>query len=170
MKHGSRVDDDVGKTKAQAEGRGGPEAETIIPETVPHVQQNRSMTSIHSCVTRTSTEQQTNIRPITGALDIVERLHGVFFDLKPDQNHDIGFIPEEVAQMIPEAVVYDENGRDAKAVDYNRLVAVLTEAVKEQQVQIKTLEHDLKEQKSQVARLRGEIERLKLTVRAATVR
>jgi hypothetical protein len=125
---------------------------------------------MNTWTTCTSLERQTNIRPITGALDIVERLHGVFFDLKPDQNHDIGFIPEEVAQMIPEAVVYDENGRDAKAVDYNRLVAVLTEAVKEQQVQIRTQEHDLKEQKSQVARLRGEIERLKLTVRAATVR
>jgi hypothetical protein len=128
------------------------------------------MDRIPGALTCASLEQQTSIRPITGALDIVERLRGVFFDLKPDGNHDIGLIPEEVAQVIPEAVVYDENGRDAKAVDYNRLVAVLIEAVKEQQVQIKDHEHSLKEQKGQVARLRAEIERLKTSIRAATVR
>ena len=35
--------------------------------------------------------------------------------------------------MIPEVVAYEENGKDAKSVDYARLVAVLIEAVKDQQ-------------------------------------
>ena len=113
---------------------------------------------------------QTNIQAITGALGIVDRLRGVSFDWKPDGKHDIGLIAEDVAEVLPEAVAYDENGKNAKAVDYSHLVAVLIEAVKEQQVQIKNQEHSLKEQKSQVARLRAELERLKVSIRAATVR
>ena len=143
--------------------------ETITPEIVPSVQQTCVRTSVAAWATGTSTERQTNIQAISGALGIVDRLRGVSFDWAPDGKHDIGFIAEDVAEVLPEAVVYDENGKDAKAVDYGRLVAVLVEAVKEQQVQIKNQEHSLKEQKGQLAKLRGEIERLKISIRAATV-
>jgi Chaperone of endosialidase len=146
----------------------GPEA--ISPENVPAVQQTCVKTSRDVWGTRTLTGQQTNVQTINGALGIVERLRGVSFDWTPDGKHDIGFIAEEVAEVLPEAVAYDETGKDAKAVDYSRLVAVLIAAVKEQQVQIRNLEHSLKEQKGQVAKLRGEIERLKISIRAATVR
>ena len=43
---------------------------------------------------------------------------------------------DKVGQVIPEVVAYEENGKDAKSVDYARLVAVLIEAVKEQQREI----------------------------------
>ena len=56
------------------------------------------------------------------------------FRWKADGKHDIGLIAEEVGEVIPEVVAYEENGKDAKSVDYARLVAVLIEAVKEQQV------------------------------------
>ena len=144
--------------------------ETISPEIVPAVEQTCLGASMHAWATCTSTGQQTNIQAISGALGIVDRLRGVSFDWAPDGRHDIGLIAEDVAELLPEAVVYDENGKDAKAVDYSRLVAVLIEAVKEQQVQIKSHEHSLKEQKGQMARLRAEIERLKVSIRAATVR
>jgi hypothetical protein len=42
-------------------------------------------------------------------------------------------IAEEVGKVIPEVVVYEENGEEATAVDYAGLVPVLIEAVKEQQ-------------------------------------
>jgi len=73
----------------------------------------------------------------SGALGIVDRLRGVSFDWKPDGKHDIGLIAEEVAEVIPEAILYDESGKNARAVDCSRLIAVLIEAVKKQQVQIK---------------------------------
>jgi hypothetical protein len=136
------------------------EPDTISSEAVPAVQQ--------PCLS-TSTKGQTNIRPIVGALGLVERLRGVFLDAS-DGKHGIGLIPEEVAEVLPKAVASDENGKPAKAVDYNSLVAVLIEAVKEQEVQIKNHEHSLKEQKGQVARLRAEVERLKTSIRAATAR
>ena len=144
--------------------------ETITPETVPAVPETCVGTSMHAWATCTSTERQTNIQAITGALGIVYRLRGVSFDWTPDGKRDIGLIAEDVAGVLPEAIVYDESGKNVKAIGYSRLLAVLIEAVKEQQVEIKTQDHSLKEQKSQVARLRAEIERLKISIRAATVR
>lgn len=53
-------------------------------------------------------------------------------------------IAEEVGQVIPEVVSFEENGVDAKAVDYARLVAVLIEAIKEQQKEIEALKATVK--------------------------
>ena len=52
-------------------------------------------------------------------------------------------IAEEVGEVIPELVAYEENGVDAKSVDYARLTALLIEAVKEQQAQISELKGQL---------------------------
>jgi Chaperone of endosialidase len=66
-------------------------------------------------------------------LEKVQGLRGVSYDWKADGKHDIGLIAEEVGKVIPEVVVYEENGEEATAVDYAGLVPVLIEAVKEQQ-------------------------------------
>lgn len=83
--------------------------------------------------TYSSRRWKTNVKQIEGALEKVQRLRGVAFDWKADGKHDIGLIAEEVGEVIPEVVAYEENGKDAKSVDYPRLVAVLIEAMKEQQ-------------------------------------
>jgi hypothetical protein len=83
---------------------------------------------------------KTNIKIIEGALEKVEGLRGVSYDWKADGKHGIGLIAEEVGQVIPEVVVYEDNGEDAAAVDYAGLVPVLIEAIKEQQQEIRTLE------------------------------
>jgi hypothetical protein len=83
--------------------------------------------------TYSSRRWKTNIRPMEGSLDKVKRLRGVSYDRKADGKPDIGLIAEEVGEVIPEVVSYEENGKDAKSVDYARLVAVLVEAIKEQQ-------------------------------------
>ncbi len=82
---------------------------------------------------------KTNITPIENALDKVMKLKGVYFDWKSSGKHDIGMIAEEVGEVIPEVVDYDENGIDANSLDYSRLVAVLIEAIKEQQKEIEEL-------------------------------
>jgi hypothetical protein len=46
---------------------------------------------------------------------------------------------EEVGQVVPEVVSYEENGGDAQGVDYSRLTALLIEAVKSQQAEIQQL-------------------------------
>ena len=94
--------------------------------------------------TYSSARWKTNIEPIEGALDKVRRLRGVSFDWKKNGSHDIGLIGEEVGQVIPEVVAYDGNHKDAKSVDYSRLVALLIEAIKEQQNEIDELKAALK--------------------------
>ena len=101
------------------------------------VQQNSPTDPIADAWTVYSSRRwKTNIRTIEDALDIVKQLRGVSFNWKANGQHDIGLVGEEVGQVVPEVVAYEENGIDAKSVDYNRLVAILIQAVKEQQAQI----------------------------------
>ena len=51
--------------------------------------------------------------------------------------HDIGIIAQEIEKVLPEIVTRRENGY--LAVKYERIVALLIECVKEQQVQIDKL-------------------------------
>ena len=56
----------------------------------------------------------------------------------------IGFIAQELEQVLPELVSkwkLNDDMDDARAVDYPRLVVVLTEAIKEQQAQINDLKN-----------------------------
>jgi hypothetical protein len=103
---------------------------------------------------------KTNIQTIEGALEKVQNLRGVSFDWKADGKHDIGLIAEEVGQVVPEVVVFEENGQDATAVGYAGLVPVLIEALKEQQqlleekdAQIVVLQEDDHEFEARIAAL-----------------
>jgi len=103
---------------------------------------------------------KTNIRPLTDALGKVERLRGVSYDLKSSGQHQIGVIAEEVGEVVPEVVSYEENGKDARGVDYSRLTALLIEAVKQQQTQIAVQQSQLRKQQrlanAQLQEIRGQ--------------
>jgi hypothetical protein len=101
-------------------------------------------------ITCTSSRRwKTDIQPIAGALEKVQQLRGVSYVWKEDGKQNIGLIAEEVAEVIPEVVSFEENGKDARAIDYSRLVAVLIEAVKEQQKEIGALREEVKALKQQ---------------------
>jgi hypothetical protein len=110
--------------------------------------------------TRSSRRFKTNIRTLHEALDKVEQLRGVSYDLKESGQHEIGVIAEEVGKVVPEVVSYEENGKDARGVDYSRLTALLIEAVKQQQREI----HDLK---SELRTTRQTLQKVKAQVVAA---
>jgi len=111
-----------------------------VPDHILEVKQSSSTDPIADAWTTYSSRRwKTNIETIENALDKVERLEGVSFQWKLDGKKDIGLIAENVGSVIPEVVVYEENGVDAEAVDYARLVALLIEAVKEQQAEIEEL-------------------------------
>ena len=71
------------------------------------------------------------------------KLRGVDFDWKrEDMGHDVGVLAQEVEEVIPELVkeVDGLNGREGfKAVDYNKLVPVLIESIKELKKEIDDL-------------------------------
>jgi hypothetical protein len=84
-----------------------------------------------------------NVEEIPNALDKVESIRGVHFDWNDKQEvyegHDIGVIAQEVEKVLPEIVEDRDNGY--KAVKYEKLTAVLIQAVKELSAKVKELEN-----------------------------
>ncbi|HDY66562.1 MAG TPA: tail fiber domain-containing protein, partial [Candidatus Scalindua sp.] len=77
-----------------------------------------------------------NIEPIDNALSKVLRLQGVEFDWRDDRRkRSVGFIAQDVASVIPEVV----DAGETYSMQTSQITAVLVEAVKEQQRQIRTL-------------------------------
>ncbi|MHC4489180.1 MAG: tail fiber domain-containing protein [Planctomycetota bacterium] len=74
-----------------------------------------------------------NIQAIDNPLDKILQLRGVYFnwDAEHGGGHDVGMIAEEVGQVLPEIVGYEENGIDATGMDYSKLTPLLIEAIKE---------------------------------------
>ncbi|PKN83338.1 MAG: hypothetical protein CVU51_12610, partial [Deltaproteobacteria bacterium HGW-Deltaproteobacteria-1] len=75
---------------------------------------------------------KTNVKTYEKALETVKKLRGVRFDWKDSGKASVGLIAEEVDKVIPEVVAH--NDKDATGVNYDSLVGVLVEAVKEQEV------------------------------------
>ena len=61
--------------------------------------------------------------------------------IKPFEGHDIGVIAQEVEKVAPEIVVTRDDGY--KAVNYQKLTALLIEAVKELKEEIKELKRQI---------------------------
>jgi len=78
-----------------------------------------------------------NVKPITGALALVQQLEGVLFNRIGQTREEIGVIAQQVEAVVPQLVFTDEAGM--KSVAYANTVALLIEAIKEQQVQIEEL-------------------------------
>ncbi len=72
---------------------------------------------------------KTDIETITGALDRVRKLRGVTFSRRETGNRGVGLIAQELARIVPEAVMTHEDG--LLSVAYGNLVGVLIEAVKD---------------------------------------
>jgi hypothetical protein len=113
-----------------------------------------------------------DIQTLTNALANIEKLRGVSYDWKqaefPEKNfdakHQIGLIAQELELVYPELVNTDADGY--KSVDYSKLVAVLIEAVKEQQAQINALTSNLAEQKDAMGELKASVNELNALVNA----
>ena len=78
-------------------------------------------------------------RQIEDPLAKVVQIRGVNFDWKETQRPSLGVIAQEVEKVLPELVT--DNG--TKTVNYNGLIGLLIETVKEQQKQIDTLSERL---------------------------
>ena len=81
-----------------------------------------------------------NIRPIEDPIEKIIQLNGVSFDWKDTHNSSIGVIAQEVEKVFPELVKTE----DKKSVNYNGLIGVLIEGMKEQQKQINILMNKIK--------------------------
>ena len=84
-----------------------------------------------------------NIVKIDSPLEKISQISGVEFDwiedepLHGNKGHDVGVIAQEIELVIPEAVQTRESGM--KAVQYDKIIPLLIESIKEQQKQIDEL-------------------------------
>jgi len=85
-----------------------------------------------------------NILPLTSALSKILALNGYQYywkNPKQGQRKQIGFVAQDVEQVIPELVHQDMEG--TKSVDYISVIPVLVEAIKQQQDQIEELKQEV---------------------------
>jgi len=102
-----------------------------------------------------------NIETITNALALIEKMRGVNFNWRTDEFADkkfsdaeqVGFIAQELKEVLPELVSQGSDG--FYSVDYSRLTPVLVEAVKEQQKKIESLDSKLVELQREMESLKG---------------
>jgi hypothetical protein len=100
-----------------------------------------------------------NFRPIENPLDKILRLNGQKYDFinkgnesfknEKEKKRDnrihmnrLVFISQDVEKIIPEAVFHFEDD-DCYYLDYNAIIPVIVEAMKEQQEQIETLQNEI---------------------------
>jgi hypothetical protein len=79
--------------------------------------------------------KKTNITQITDAVTLVNSMNGVRFDWKDNGLPSLGVIAQDVEKVLPELV------SDEKSVNYNGIIAVLIEAVKELSKQVEELKN-----------------------------
>ena len=72
---------------------------------------------------------KTNVKTVSDALDRVRKLRGVTFTRRDTGSRGIGLIAQELAPIVPEAVMTHDDGH--MSVAYGNLVGLLIEAVKE---------------------------------------
>jgi hypothetical protein len=94
-----------------------------------------------------SLRYKTNVIPFLSGLNLVRLLHPITFDWKADGMKDIGLGAEDVAAIEPLLVTYNTEG-EVEGVKYDRITAVLVNAIKEQQAQIEAQQIQLKQQQS----------------------
>ena len=85
-----------------------------------------------------------NVKQLDGAIEKVMSMRGVSYEMKSDTKGraEVGFIAQEMKQLVPEVVYGDGDGN--YGIDYGKITSVLVEAVKAQQAQIDELKALLK--------------------------
>jgi hypothetical protein len=113
-----------------------------------------------------------NFRNIEKPLNKILQLTGRKYDYIPDKydtigtekerqkktemkKNKLGFVAQEVKDILPEAVIYEED-EDRYYIDYNAVIPVLVEAIKELNTEIETLKNSPKEKSASIGEENGE--------------
>ena len=86
---------------------------------------------------------KTNIQGVTNAMDVINSIQGVEYELTENGQHSMGVLAQDLIEVAPSLVKTRENGN--YAVNYSGLSAFFVEAIKEQQAQIEDLKNTVKE-------------------------
>jgi len=150
----------------------GPNPDRLyFPNTSTYTDSNGNIVASGNVTAYASDERlKTNVEPIKNAIKIVSEMTGVFYDWKdeveelgftPDSKEDnVGVIAQEIQKVLPQVVKpapfdrirnketgwkdVSKSGEEYLTVDYDKIVPVLIEAIKEQQKRIESLENTIK--------------------------
>ena len=89
---------------------------------------------------------KTNIKTIENSLETVKSLRGVSFDWKETSKPSYGVIAQEIEKILPELIATNSASSPiytTKSVNYNGLIGVLIEAVKELSAEVEELKSKL---------------------------
>jgi hypothetical protein len=92
-----------------------------------------------------------NLQYFTRGLSLLNQLNPITFRWKADDSADLGFGAEDIAAIEPLLVTHNDKG-EVEGVKYDRITAVLVNAVKEQQEQIKQQQNQIAGLKQLVCR------------------
>jgi hypothetical protein len=139
---------------------------TTDPQFKLHV--NGSVAGIGAYNNLSDLRYKKNIATIPNALDKITRLRGVSFDWRQDEfpklnfnkGGNLGFIAQEIKEVLPEVVSQDSQGY--YSVAYSSVVPVLVEAIKEQQNTIQVQAEELAQTKAVLENLQERMRRLEV--------
>ncbi len=115
---------------------------------------------------------KTNISTLTDPMATINRLRGVsyvfrheeFPEMKFREGNNIGFIAQELQEVLPELV--SENQKGYLAVNYQAIVPILTEALKRQDEELQDQTEEIENLKNELSALRMEIDQIKHDITA----
>src|SRR5262249_25090542 len=94
-----------------------------------------------------------DVRPFARGLALLNQLQPITFKWKADNTPDLGFGAEDVAKIEPLLVTRNDRG-EVEGVKYDRLSAVLVNAVQEQQQQIAQHQEQIRRQQREIEGLK----------------
>ena len=92
---------------------------------------------------------KSDIESIKNALDLILRIRGVSFKWKSNGREDIGFIAQQIEEVLPE-LVHTDPKTGLKSVQYANIVAVLVAAMQEQERKFQMQQRQIFEQQRQI--------------------
>jgi hypothetical protein len=125
---------------------------------------NGRVESGYNWLTDSDIRFKNNIYTLEKCLEKVLAMRGVSFDLISDslnvgiKRKNIGFIAQELENVVPEVVITGSDG--FKSVAYDKLTAILTEAIKEQHQQIESTKQENQLLKSELDELKALVNNL----------
>ena len=114
-----------------------------VPDASNAIQpKDSTITTVHGLSFNATSDavKKENIRTISGALESIDHLRGVTYNLKADETQKThhGVIAQEIEQIFPDMVAGTEGN---KSVAYMEIIGVLIEAVKDLKTRVEELEN-----------------------------
>jgi hypothetical protein len=111
-----------------------------------------------------SLRHKTAVQPFAAGLELVGRLRPISFTWKEGGTRDLGLAAEDVAQVEPLLVTYDDKGQ-VDGVKYDRLGSVFINAFKEQQEQIREQQKLIERQGKQLEQVQARLAQVERSVK-----